>query len=372
MLPPIEDEAAYGEAILQIVNGDCYAGLFVIPERGLRIISACRATLNIAVDRLLPPAEAVEVALSKNRLMRFARQVGVAVPQTWAIRDLDELRSIIGQLRFPVAVKGESGSASKLVRFAGSARDLETKYLAVRSAEAAYGGEPAVQEFIPGPGVTFCGLFRDGRLLRQCMYYRTREYPLFAGQSVKAITFFDPRLETAGTRLFGALRWTGIGQAEFRFDPRDETYKLTDLNPRAFGGIELPARAGVDLPYLLCAQGAGTDLTGELRFRTGVKLRRLFPYDLLILIARPWLLLQYLLETFDVTLHSDFHPADPVAQLLEIRTLVWHVGNAWAEGTLFTGHRDGPVLRAARRMPVWRWVRDQRHAWRAAEIRSNP
>ena len=42
-----------------------------------------------------------------------------------------------------------------------------------------------------------------------------------------------------------------VAELEFKYDARDDTYKLLDVNPRFWTWHSLGAQAGVDFPYLL-------------------------------------------------------------------------------------------------------------------------
>jgi predicted ATP-grasp superfamily ATP-dependent carboligase len=54
------------------------------------------------------------------------------------------------------------------------------------------------------------------------------------------------------------INYYGIAEVEFMRDPRDNQYKLLEVNPRVWGWHSLAIAAGVDLPYLLYK-----DLLGE-------------------------------------------------------------------------------------------------------------
>jgi predicted ATP-grasp superfamily ATP-dependent carboligase len=66
-------------------------------------------------------------------------------------------------------------------------------------------------------------------------------------------------------RLFEAVRYRGIFNVEFKFDERDGTLKIIELNPRPFWLIGHIARAGLDLPWMsyLDAQGKTVPTVGS-------------------------------------------------------------------------------------------------------------
>jgi predicted ATP-grasp superfamily ATP-dependent carboligase len=50
--------------------------------------------------------------------------------------------------------------------------------------------------------------------------------------------------------LLAALGYHGIAQTEFRLDPRDEQFKLMEVNPRLWQWHGLARACGVDLPRI--------------------------------------------------------------------------------------------------------------------------
>jgi len=54
-----------------------------------------------------------------------------------------------------------------------------------------------------------------------------------------------------GTRFLKAIDYYGLVEVEFKFDTRDQQFKLHDVNLRTWGFHSLGALAGVDFPHLL-------------------------------------------------------------------------------------------------------------------------
>ena len=59
-----------------------------------------------------------------------------------------------------------------------------------------------------------------------------------------------PRVAELSRRFLQTLGYVGVASAEFKYDGRDDTYRLIEVNPRAVSGNELAVAAGIDLPYL--------------------------------------------------------------------------------------------------------------------------
>jgi predicted ATP-grasp superfamily ATP-dependent carboligase len=80
---------------------------------------------------------------------------------------------------------------------------------------------------------------------------RTRQYPIEFGYTSTYVECVDqPRVEESARRILQAIGLSGLVEVEFKFDVRDGTYKILDINPRAWAWIGLGAAAGVDFPWI--------------------------------------------------------------------------------------------------------------------------
>jgi D-aspartate ligase len=121
--------------------------------------------------------------------------------------------------------------------------------------------EILVQERIPGGGenqFSFCAVCKDGRVIASLVAQRRRQYPVeFGNASTFVETTVQPVVEAAGRRFLESIGFDGIGEVEFKHDPRDGQYKILDVNPRTWGWHTLGKAAGMDFPYLLWRQAVG-------------------------------------------------------------------------------------------------------------------
>jgi predicted ATP-grasp superfamily ATP-dependent carboligase len=77
----------------------------------------------------------------------------------------------------------------------------------------------------------------------------------------KASTYVEtvdvPVLEDYSERFLRAINYYGLVELEYKLDPRDQQYKLLDVNARTWGYHSLGLRAGVDFSYMLYADQLG-------------------------------------------------------------------------------------------------------------------
>ena len=98
------------------------------------------------------------------------------------------------------------------------------------------GGNLLLQEYIPGGSATswmFNGYFDDqSRCTFGLTGYKIRQYPFNGGFTTLGQLEHNEELLQTAIELFEAIGYVGIVDVGFRFDIRDSTYKLLDINPR--------------------------------------------------------------------------------------------------------------------------------------------
>jgi len=62
---------------------------------------------------------------------------------------------------------------------------------------------------------------------------RTRQFPIDFGYSSSFVETMDvPEIVAPSLRLLDAMKYTGIVEIEYKYDARDNRFKLLDINPR--------------------------------------------------------------------------------------------------------------------------------------------
>ena len=111
-----------------------------------------------------------------------------------------------------------------------------------------------VQEIIPGGGRTqysFAAFCKEGRILSSMTARRTRQYPIDYGLGSSFVEALPvPALLEFAEKLLEYMHVTGMVEVEFKFDERDQQYKLLDINLRPWGWHTLCIACGLDFPYI--------------------------------------------------------------------------------------------------------------------------
>lgn len=215
--------------------------------------------------------------LDKQRTLELAQAAGFEVPRFWRIgadTDLTTLRDIA----FPVIVKPLHSHkfsrvfGRKLFVVDSGLDELEKK---VRLAQSR-GFEVVVVEMVPGPDDLLSSYYayinRDGEFLYHFTKSVIRRYPVHRGNGCYHKTEWLPETATLGRALFEKLGLRGIGNVEFKRDPRDGKLKLIEINTRFTAAQELLTRAGAPLDIAVYRDLTGQTVPRFDSYRQGLRL----------------------------------------------------------------------------------------------------
>lgn len=238
----------------------------VIPvtERTLVPISAQRHRFG-ETRFAMADADSLNRVLDKAETFKLAESLGVSVPRSVYLTEIEQLVEFEAALSYPVVVKpshsvsaaaGEAGYSKRNVSYASSVAALRNQ------CEQSLRHSPVIlQSYFQGIGAGIELIARDGQILYSFQHVRLHEVPLTGGGSsfrVSAPT--EPVLLEAAEKLIKALSWTGVAMVEFKWDPASGRYCLMEINGRLWGSLPLAVAAGADFPAML----AELHLTGSM------------------------------------------------------------------------------------------------------------
>jgi D-aspartate ligase len=205
-----------------------------------------------------PPWETIECLWDKRKTYQLAEKLGIPTPRTWYTNSARDLEQVDGS--FPVAVKPAIkehfvyATKEKAWR-ADSPAQLRELYQ--QASQLVPPDEIMIQDLIPGDGAcqyAYCSFFKQGNSLASLVACRRRQHPHDFGRASTYVETVElPLLEEYAQRFLRAINYYGLVEVEFKRDPRDQQYRLLDVNGRTWGYHTIGRRAGLDFPYLLFA-----------------------------------------------------------------------------------------------------------------------
>lgn len=246
------------EALVEALNRlgeDRYDHLLPVGGGTFEVVSEHRDRLSFPVGRLLPSREAMRTALSKPAVAALARSTGVPSPTTVTLADEGGVDTALETVGTPAVVKSATETGPRFVRVVRSREELAA---ARREHERSRDAAPIVQEYLPGIGRGFFGLYADGELIEGYAHRRIREYPPEGGASACAVSERDEQLREYSRRLLEPLEWTGVVMVEFKEDAAG-TPRLVEINPKLWGSLDLTVASGLNFPAALVELSAGSE-----------------------------------------------------------------------------------------------------------------
>jgi len=291
---PLKDKTKFINSMLRFVKNGDFELLIPITDLTMVPIVEHRDEFEGYVKVAAPPYEIAVKAFDKAQTVRIAEKSGIPCPRTFLIEDIETLKEVADDFRYPVVIKPrmkvfwqrDRGVMLKVTprNYAYTSRDLIDKYAEIISRLSGMDVPPnffMVQELVEGEAYGVEALMHEGELKAIFMHKRLREYPVTGGASTLRVSTRNERLARYSVRLLKEMGWEGVAMVEFKMNPCDSNAKLMEVNGRFWGSLSLALNAGVDFPYLMYKLMLGKDVDPCCRYRVGVMQRWLLPGDLL-------------------------------------------------------------------------------------------
>lgn len=237
--------------------------LLPMPDDAVELVARHAEELASSYQLVTQNWDVVQWANDKRLTYRMAQELEVPCPQTWYPRSEADLQTMA--IRFPVIIKPAiSLRLQHALRLKALPADNYEELLAqYRLAVAIMAPEDILlQEIIPGDGrsqFSLAAYCKDGRVLASMTARRTRQYPIDYGLGSSFVEAIEvPALVEPAEKLLNYMHVTGMLEVEFKYDQRDQQYKLLDINLRPWGWHTLSIACGLDFPWIQYC-----DLLGE-------------------------------------------------------------------------------------------------------------
>jgi len=211
----------------------------------------------------------------KLTLMKHCMDQGLPCPKTYPLNeetfgDLDRL------LDFPVMVKPVRGLGAIGVERFDSHGALQSAYPALKEKH----GDLIIQEFIaPDGGMQYqAEAFVDehGKMKVCLVILKPRFFPVKGGTSTANVSIEHPGITETTRELLEGLDWRGAADVDYIFDPRDQSAKILEINPRVTAGIKVGFVAGIDYADLHVKLAMGEEIPEIKTYKLGVYCRNFF------------------------------------------------------------------------------------------------
>lgn len=204
------------------------------------------------------------VFLNKRSFYERCKSLQIDMPTTFFPRTKSEALDVSTEIRYPAIVKPVFSHlmrkvlrGKKLVVVESPEQLIHWWVLIIK-----HGGEAVIQEEIVGPekNIVVGGLYMDRNRICRSLFTgrKVRQYPPMYGSGCYMESEWLPEIAAMSVDIVTRLGYHGICGTEFKWDIRDESWKLIEVNCRPTLWFALTLASGVDVVW-----DAYCDLIGQ-------------------------------------------------------------------------------------------------------------
>ena len=244
--------------------------IFPMSDRTAAIVSEYGETLKNIVHFVTPRYQNFCLGYDKNSLMHICQQIQIPHPNTI---DLTKEGVEVENETFPALIKPNITTGGRGMTLVHSKEEFLEKYPHIKEQY----GPCHLQEFIqPGGKQVKVQLFIGGRkeLICYSVQHKQRYYPENGGSSSCNITILNEEVVQNCYRVLSNIGWIGFADFDLIEDPKDQTLKIMEINPRVPACIKSAIKSGSDYARLYVDYALGRSV-GKYISSPGYKLRHI-------------------------------------------------------------------------------------------------
>ena len=242
----------------------CTPGAIMAVQRRSELELLCRVNA--------PETDAFLAAFDKRSCMQQCTALGIPCAGNLS-RDEAAARLLDGRGRSVMIKPATDVGAARGLHHVTNVRDLDQ---AISRCNTQH-GTCVIQEYVPGEDdamrMVTVVYSADSRLLAAFTARKLRQWPPGGGVTAYGISTRDDDLLELVRPFFDSVRWRGPAEVELKYDPRDGTHKILEINPRLPGNLRHASLCGVEpaVVAVRAALGENGDETAALSaYRDGI------------------------------------------------------------------------------------------------------
>ncbi|MDN3644278.1 ATP-grasp domain-containing protein [Lutimonas halocynthiae] len=213
----------------------------------IRLLSAHSDDINELATLLVPPLNSFDSTLDKWKFYKFL--ISNKLPSPISLDCLEPVKQNQFPLDFPLLLKPKIGMGGFGIKTILDANMLKEGFNTNKDYMA--------QEMIDGYDIDMSVLCLKGTILAYTIQkgyvFSTCKYS--AALSVEFL--YEDDIYSSVSKMMKNLNWTGFAHVDLRYDKMDGTFKILEINPRAWGSIEASKSVGINFPYLYILTSMG-------------------------------------------------------------------------------------------------------------------
>ena len=219
----------------------------------------------------LPSRDSFDIVRDKSLFSKFCEENSLAIPKEY---DYD---SLVKESFLPsnLIIKPRSGSGSIGIKF------IDSKEQLLKNCDLDF-DRYIIQERLANAQDIEGGFFLcdKGKLITYYGHKRIRTYPISGGVTIYSKCQLNEDLKKMGSELLKKLHYSGIAMVEFLYDTKDDSYKIIEVNPRAWGSLMLSEFCGSNMILNYCSLSLNQPIK-KSAINEDTYIRWLFPWDVI-------------------------------------------------------------------------------------------
>ena len=248
---PYQIDDNYAKKILEICKKEKIDIVIPLIDPELNFFARKRKYFfDIGTFIMISSPQVIDICMNKWKTYRFFKKNNILCPKTWIGSNFNR-----GEFIEPVIIKPCKGSASKNIFICKTFKEL-------LRFEELFNDDYIVQEFIDGYEVTVdVFAIENGECVEAV---QRRRLKVRGGEVERGVTQKDSNIFNIVKKVVRYLKPSGVINIQFIIDIKNNSYYITEINPRFGGGYPLAHTAGVNFPLLLYKLAKGDKIMPNL------------------------------------------------------------------------------------------------------------
>ena len=266
-----EKVAETTQQILALLKTNKYDMVVPTVDFSASVLAKNKSEFSKYTKVLCPDEDVYDIAQDKNKTMKICMENDIPCPKT--LLNISKIEQIDdSQIGYPMVVKPAVSYGAIGFKKIESRSELETFFEENSNCIDKY----VFQEFIPQTGLQYeCAMFIDNnnQVKTSLVFSKNRWFPVEGGSSTLNITVENDEIVQSCTKLLQKINWRGAADIDLIYDPRDNVYKIMEINPRVSGSVKICFVSGVDQARQMLELAYGQPVTKYKTYDLGKRLR---------------------------------------------------------------------------------------------------
>ncbi len=260
--------------------------IFATDDLGTLILSDLKSEMKDDYCFVVPDRKAAETLVIKTKFYESLIQNNVPHPEVFVPKGIRELKILSKELHYPIFIRPSvSPHFDALFRKKGFVANSEQELISYFKIVSKCKIDVMLQEIVPGPDTSIYGISgffdRQSKPVAFFAYHRLKAWPPMFGNSslMESVSLAElPLLKETVCRYLESLRYYGIMDAEFKLDPRDNHFKLLEINARSWWQNSFPTKCGLNIVLKAYLEAVGETTEYSEAYNCGVRWINLVDY----------------------------------------------------------------------------------------------